>query len=354
MRHESSASSLVGGIGSPLPVTRSLLVLAVMCIASFAGCDTPHNFSHVQFVSTPTAHVVSDPGANLSDLKTFSLCPMQKETAGGAEVSLMKRQVLYLLGAWLEGRGLSPVIAPARPDVVVVASASNEFKSWYVPPSSVTVPQYIPGEIIRSYGTFYGTSNYGQTLMGNSTATTYLPGYWTASTWTLPGYVEGCYFPAISIQLCDPAENFNAIWTGSSVGATRDPRFGIAVPWVVASLGPNLPKNARRLAELYSGPGYINLIYLILSRDGSSFVPVVWDTAHGSSARKAGLRRWDIIAEIDGKSTVNRTARELLKLDEGALGSTAVLTIVRLNKVFKASVVREQIPSDWKQALIVS
>ena len=84
---------------------------------------------------------------------------------------------------------------------------------------------------------------------------------------------------------------------------------------------------------------------LITKKD--SFV-VISEPYEGFAAQKGGLMAGDVIIEVDGKSTLNKTTSELSKILKGEPGTMLVMKIQRpgTEDILTKEIVREEVTLD--------
>ena len=73
--------------------------------------------------------------------------------------------------------------------------------------------------------------------------------------------------------------------------------------------------------------------------------------AAGSAARRAGLRMWDMIVEVNGRSTANMRARDFDDEVLGIAGKQLNLTVARLNKRFEITMQLEPIDANYNKLI---
>lgn len=78
-----------------------------------------------------------------------------------------------------------------------------------------------------------------------------------------------------------------------------------------------------------------------LSKTGSNII--IMSPISGYPAEKAGLQAKDIIAAVDGQAVTGMDVHSVVKLIRGPIDSKVTLTIVRGDKQFKVSIVRQRI-----------
>lgn len=98
--------------------------------------------------------------------------------------------------------------------------------------------------------------------------------------------------------------------------------------------------------QLLGRPGFTGIGVLITSRkdpatnDGWIFVE---DVFPGSPAESAGLKRFDRIIQVDGRSLKNATSQDASQYIRGPAGSSVTLTVMRGEQTLQLSVVRAPI-----------
>lgn len=313
-----------------------------------AGCQTQHNFSHVQISNFESPQIKVDPGKSLSSYSTFAVVPNDAE-----EDTLMQKQILFLAASALEGRGYEHVDLDSGPDLLLTVGFSNEYESSYVPPSAYTIPVYNPGQTYTTNTNAYVYSPYGS-LYGTAQTYTTTPGYWSAQTYTSPGYTVGWYFPTVSVSLWDTNSN-DQIWSGSNVGSSQMQNLGITAPFVLASIVDRIPLNTKSSVInglLTESIGTLNFYAWRLSREGSAYYPTVTGVPNGSSAKKAGLKVWDMVIEMSGRSTANIRGKDLIDLAIGPIGETVLIKVFRMGKVFDAELQVERLSEKARRYIL--
>ncbi len=108
-------------------------------------------------------------------------------------------------------------------------------------------------------------------------------------------------------------------------------------------LDPSQLRESRR--QLSGNPSFTGIGVTITSRKDSAGVGWIFieNVFPGSPAREAGLKRFDKILDVDGKTLVNVNTLDASQLIRGPSGSTATLGIQRSGQTLKISVVRAPI-----------
>ena len=108
-------------------------------------------------------------------------------------------------------------------------------------------------------------------------------------------------------------------------------------------LDPATLRESRR--ELAGDPSFSGIGIRIVSRKDPTGVGGVYidDVFPGSPAQKAGLRQFDKIVQIGGKSVSGATAEDISEMSRGPAGSMVTIAVRRGNQTVRASVVRSAI-----------
>jgi carboxyl-terminal processing protease len=108
-------------------------------------------------------------------------------------------------------------------------------------------------------------------------------------------------------------------------------------------LDPSQLRESRR--QLFGNPSFTGVGVTITSRKDSAGVAWIFieNVFPGSPARDAGLKRFDKIVEVDGKTLMNVNTVDASQLIRGPAGSTANLSIQRAGQTLRVPVVRAPI-----------
>lgn len=323
------------------------VITPLLFVLTLAGCQSLHNFSHVQIANLGSPNIKQDPGTSLAQYSSFAVFPDDE-----AQDELMEKQVLYLAASALEGCGYEQVGINSTPDLLLTVGFSNEYKSTYIPPATYSIPIYNPGQTYTTNTNAHVHSPYGN-FYGTAQSTTTTPGYWSSQSYTRPGYTTGRYYPAVSVSLWDSDSN-ELIWRGSNVGTSPMENFGITAPFVLSNIAARIPVNcaSNYVSGLLTGSfGEMEFFYTYLSRDGSVYFPTVTGIPKGSSAKKAGLRVWDMVIEIGGKPTANIGVKDLIDLCTGSIGETVSVKVFRMGKVLNVQLQLERLSIETRQSI---
>jgi len=279
-------------------------VVVVVCVAAalLGGCKEGerNNFSHITFQGDPLVTFEADPGFRAEGCRSFGIL-----TRGGSSHPIIERRLGWMLAWALEAMGYQEAATPAEADLVLSLVFSNEHKTSYLPPTTVTIPWQERGKWVNSDSTI-------QTPYGTATGhtSTWVPGGTTYIPVTRPGRTVGCYYPALSISAYDrvalaasPNDIGKAlVWTETIVHSSNAGDGILSGQFLLLRLLSEHPVLPRK-----SGParGPLGLGLVMLTADGINAYPTVVAVIKGSAGEKAGLRAWDMVLEVNGQPTAN-------------------------------------------------
>jgi Domain of unknown function (DUF4136) len=306
---------------------RILVTSQVLALLSLPpGCGTPSksNFSHIQLGETHPK-VYMDPNTDFSKYRTFTVFRFAQTAKGTGINAIEESQLLFVARNVISGMGYKYVDSGDDADFVVALEYSNEYESQYIPPQQMTLPFYVGGGTSTTYSDYSGYvgGTYGSV---SGTSTTQLPGYWTTQTYTTPGHTVGYYYPSISIEIVDT--NFKkAVWRGVSVSSSTNPDVRLSGQFLVVELLANQlpPRQSEK-------KGDAGMYVMPLSTDGNKYFPTILHIIDDAPAKRAGLRKFDQIIEVDRKGTGNITIEEFLDLIDEP-GQSIEFTVRRLDRI---------------------
>lgn len=209
-----------------------LILLAVLASLVFEGCAT-------QMSTSPLIDVRQDPDVDCSRYRTFCLYRFAGTDPNIRVDPITEKQILYLVRDHLVGSGYIYQDSCANADLVVTVYFSNEYKEQYIPPTSIPIPVYKPGQTV-SFSGFFGSDYY----YGSGRTS----GSWTVETLTMPGRVKGYYYPVILVDLFDRATD-DLVWSGSGVTSVDRGAFILHAGALVEKIMALFP----RQGGMYSG-----------------------------------------------------------------------------------------------------
>ena len=232
------------------------------------------------------------------------------------------------------------------PDLVFTLDGASVYQEHYVPARNVVVPRWVPGQTFTTIGSQSGTVNataigggglsYGYgTYSGTSTSTTTTSGYMTADVVTKPGYTVGNHYPVLNVFAYDSntAEN---VWYGSGVATSKTSDFRISSQALMVQLISQLPPSNALAAEILDNKtGQIGVDVAVVTLDGNNYFPAVIGFVEGSVATKSGLKLFDIVTEIDDRSTRNTAFADLARMAAGNSGDKLAITVWRMGSEHK-------------------
>jgi len=329
--------------------TFTIVICASLVLISCATTKVT-NLSPAYLYLTPSTSSYRDPNSKLEMYKTFSVFPISLISKEETKMNpILERQLLFYVRNLFEAKGYEFVQLDQNPDFLVTVWANSEYHESYIPPSSVTLPYWVPGRTVTTYGnssgifnfsTFNNLSSYGWgTWNGWSTKTTYIPGYLTTRTYTRPGYTIGHFYPAAVIQVYD-GKTLKNVWMGSGAGTSDNPDVRISGQLVLAHILKDFPNCSICSKREDVKNGVLGVKLAIFTNDGNSYYPTVIGLMDRMPAKKAGLRMYDMIIEIDGFSTLNIPFSECINLFRGEPGTEARIKVKRLDRILSFTIKR--------------
>lgn len=327
----------------------SQVILILLCMA--CATNNVSNITPLLLHSRPVKEIYRDPSFQIETYKTFSVFPYSRIYESTQFTNeIMEKQMLFSLRNAFEQLSYKFVSIDQSPDFLVTIDASSPYRDTYIPPSSITLPQYVPEKTITSYGQERGSFNYNTygdyssygwgTWNGNSTTTTTIPGYYTSNTYELPGYYSGAYYPSITIKILDP-KTFENKWTGIGVGSSNNPDLRVSSQVVVNEILTDFPHCNYTDWAPNPDKGIIGVYCKVITLDGNYYFPIIVGLRENAPAIKAGLKQYDLITAIDGNPTANYSWVENMEHLSGAAGTEVVLSIKRLSKNIEFQMIRD-------------
>jgi len=319
-----------------------------------AGCAQQLKPGMMPIYSQPQVQVEKDLDADFGEYLNFAVHPTAKLDSSSKMNPLIEKQLLFALRNRLESFGYRYVDNIEEADFYLGMYYSNEHKSTYIPPTVSTIPWYVPGQTQTTYMNLYGStgSHWG-------TATTTTPGYYIPMTYTTPGQFVGAYYPCISANMFDKSTN-RVVWSARAVVSTPENNVSLSGQWLLNYLlvtkegKPSFPfRSDSRKRQDDLKRGVFGCGFLVLTLDGNNFYPVITAVWAKSPTDRAGLKVYDIITEIDAKSTLNLPRSKIRAMFDRNTGDDLMLTVNRDSKSLNVSLVAEdekEAQSKWQKA----
>jgi len=177
----------------------------------------------------------SDPEKSLTQLKRFRLAPINKENP------LLEKELLYMVKQRLLKMGY--IQDDDSPEFLVAMNSYSGPFQYYVPPTTLYLPQYVPGSTKTYSGNIGGMSYYGTERTDSKVE---------SKPYTVGGYTETAYYRNIQLYFVDyskliQSETVDLLWLGQveSSGSTSDIR--IVAPYFLDELLSEFPKATGKL-----------------------------------------------------------------------------------------------------------
>jgi len=325
------------------------ICIAVLFIISCATYSRITNLTPAYLYSKPYVSTIKDPYVKFENYKTFSVFPLSIISEENKMNPILERQLLFYVRNILEAKGYKFVQIDKNPDFLITLTADAEYHETYIPPSSITLPYWVPGKTITSFeyssgsfdfNTFGDYSYYGWgTWSGTKYKTTYIPGYMTAITYNRAGRTIGHFYPAAAVIAYD-SKTLKNIWIGSGAGTSDNPDIRVSGQLVLLNILKDFPNCYHSLEKDAIKSGMIGVGIAIFTSDGNAYYPTVVDLIDNMPAKRAGLKMHDMIIDINGVSTLNKALSEVRQLLRGSPGTEVNIKVKRLDKIFDFTIKR--------------
>ena len=344
---------------------KKLIYLFIMAML-VSGCATTVKPGMIWMYTQPTAKYEKDPEVNFNKYKNFSVFPQAELNKENAMNPIIEKQLLFMLRNRLESLGYNYVTDVKDADFMVAISYTNEYKTQYIPPSSYTMPWYVPGQtqttFINSYSTIsgnIGSDYFHGSGSGWGTATTTTSGQYVPMTFTNPGGYVGWYYPCFFVSTFDKNSK-KLIWSGSVVGVTSNSDIRLSGQVLLSDLFGrnelNFPVNSDYDKKDDSKDGAFGILASPYTVDGNNFYPHIFSVIVDSPAYKQDLRPGDVIIKVDGQNTLNWSLVQLLDVMNKSKGESLALVIQRGSKTIDVNLIAEDeelAKSKWKERLML-
>ena len=336
----------------------------IFSVLLLSGCATTLKPGMIWMYTQPSAKYEKDPEANFNTYKNFSVFPQAEFNKENNMNPIVEKQLLFMLRNRLESLGYNYVNDIKDADFLIAVSYSNEYKSQYIPPSSYTIPWYVPGQtqttFLNSYNTFsgnIGSDYFHGSGSGWGTAKTITPGYYVPMTFTNPGGYVGWYYPCFVVSTFDKNSK-KLMWSGSVVGTTSNSDVRLSAQVLLSDLfgrkEPNFPVSSHYYQKDDSKDGAFGILAGPYTVDGNNFYPHIFSVMVDSPAYKQDLKPGDIITMVNGQSTLNWSLSQLLDAMNKTKGESLAATIQRDGKTFNVNLIAEDeaiAKNKWKELI---
>ncbi|MDP2921468.1 MAG: DUF4136 domain-containing protein [Candidatus Omnitrophota bacterium] len=342
------------------------LICLIFFVLVSSGCATTLKPGMIWMNTPPSVKYEKDPEVSFDVYKNFSVLPQAGLDKENKINPIEEKQILFILRNHFESLGYSYVNDVKEADFLVLISYSNEYKTQYIPPSSYTIPWYVPGQtqttFINSYNNVSG--NIGSTYFhgtgsGSGTATTTTPGQYVPITVTKPGGYTGSYYPCFIVYVFD--KNLKKlIWSGSVVGATSTSDIRLSgqavLKYLFGKRNPNFPVNRDAIKKDDTKDGAFGIwLSHPCTLDGNNFYPYIFGIAVNSPAYKQNLKPGEFIVKMDKQETLNWSFSQLIDaMNKGKGESLIVTTVQRDGKLLDVNLIAEDeevAKNNWKETV---
>lgn len=327
-----------------------------------AGCAQKLKPGMITMNTTPNIKHEKDIQTDFTAYKSFALCPIAEIVEEPKINPIVEKQILFMVRNQLELLGYDCVDIVEDSDFLVGIIYSNEFITTYIPPTSTTIPWYIPGQtqttFMNTYSSFsgnVGSHYFSGSGSGWGTATTTTPGYYVPMTVNTPGRYIGSYYPNISVMIFDTASR-KSVWSGSAIVSTPEGDIRRSSNVLLPILLGNFPKTQGWGKKIDLKNGIFGCGFLIFTLDGNNFYPVITGIWHGSPAELAGLKAYDIITHVNGQNVLNWPWSKIREGFDKNYGDELSLTINRNNITSDVKLIAEReadAQSKWQRVRII-
>lgn len=283
--------------------------LVLTLVSACAPTVHPHRSAWLWENVEPLIRSEALPGYDFSKARTVTVLRLAGTDYATSLSPIAEQQALLATIYHFESIGFRYVENLADADLVAAISyADNPYKTSYVPPSSVTVPKYVPGQTFTTssnsstnawaYGNQGWATGFGTT---RTTSVTTTPGYWTTQTVTNPGYSAGAYYPTVVLTLLD-ATSGQTVFSGSYVATTQVPDLRVSLPWAMLHIVNRLPDAPQSLPCSTPVRYRVGLATLLGTLDGNNYYPVVLNLDPAIVVKAGDILVEDIVLRVNGKS----------------------------------------------------
>lgn len=186
----------------------------------------------------------SDPERNLLEVKRFKLVPINKENP------LLEKELLFMVKEQLVQKGY--IYDEANPDFLVAINFYCGAFQYYVPPTTLYLPHYVPGETKTYTGSIGSTYVYG---------TEQSSGGYESRPYTVGGYIATAYYRNIQIYFVDysksiQSEKIELIWQGEVDSSGSDSDIRVVAPYLLHEVLGEFPmKTGKSNKRTVNWPG---------------------------------------------------------------------------------------------------
>lgn len=319
-------------------------LFVLILLASCAPGVSSGNRSVIDFADVePVVQNYLDPEADTSAYKTFTIIPMAGSEFAENRNALEEKQLFSSIVNRLTYSGYKYVPTTNKADFAVfITNYTNNYQTEYVPPESVTVPVWVPGQTITSTAdaSVYSGGQYG---FGSVTQKTNMPGYMTTETYTSEGYTTGAFYPAVVLDLYDTRTR-TQIYSGRAVWTSNIQDMRVAFPWVANLALSDFPTAQSSEACLLPLNRALGAVTLSATVDGNDYYPMIARFQKDHPVRYLGrqkLQTFDAIVNVDGvslKNVLDSCQQRMMIAKSRAGNGIRALQVLRAGEIIEVAV----------------
>ncbi len=218
------------------------------------------------------------------------------------------QHLLHLCKFALEVLGYTIVDNQAQADLIVGVTMRNDYGTRYVPPGRILTSSTHLGTVQTPGGSakFSGT---------------------TLSSQVVPGHATQDFSPFVA--LVGANKNGETLCHAKAWAKTRNPSFGLVVPWLVHAIRMKLPPSDQLGESPSWDQSTLGTHVTLASKDGNNYYPCIVQKSKHLMGSPQALLPYDLLLKFDGKSLENLDLSELKPILIPTPGKTVPLQIFR-------------------------
>lgn len=145
------------------------------------------------------------------------------------------------------------------------------------------------------------------------------------------------YYYLVNVQAYNGKTLRNA-WLATGVAAARTRNIAVAVQKILETIIDQFP--ITPIFHESPDAGYTGISLSDFTVDGTNYYPVVMSFLRYSPAKKAGMKRFDMIVRVDGIDVRNKQLDDIAGMIIGKPGASVTLTVWRVDKLLTFTITR--------------